>query len=92
MVWLPSVQLTVLQEQFIGIGYEVQEGLKIGFVFTFIELIIKGAFFGIGFVFFFLFDEEFGRQHFPAEVTVVEGGVVDAFIQDLELGDGKFSG
>ena len=70
-------------EQFVGVGYEVEEGLEVCFVFAFVEFVIESAFFGICFVLFFLFDEQFGGQDFAAEVAVVEGGIVDAFVEDL---------
>ena len=80
----------VLAQQFVRIGDEVEEGLEVGFVFSFIEFIVEGAFFGVGLVFFFLFDEKFGGEDFAAEVAVVEGGVVDAFVECLQLRYSEF--
>ena len=73
----------VLQKEFIGVGDEVEEGLEVGFVFSFVQFVIECAFLRIGFVLFFLFDEEFGGEYFAAEVAIVEGCVVDAFVEDL---------
>jgi len=81
-----------LNEKFIGVGDEVEEGLEVGFVFSFVQFVIEGAFLRIGFVLFLLFDKEFGGEYFAAEVAVVEGGVVNAFVEDLQLRDGKFCG
>ena len=66
--------------------------MKIRLVFSFIELVEEGAFFGACFIFFFLFDQQFGGKDFPAEVPVVEIGVIDAFVEDLELRDGEAGG
>ena len=82
--------LRVLDQEFVGVGDEIEERLEIGFVFPFVQLIIEGALFRVGLVLFFLLDQEFGRQYFPAEVAVVEGRIVDAFVEGLELGDGEF--
>ena len=72
-----------LEEQFIRVGYEIEEGLEIGFIFPFVQFVIESAFFGIGLIFFFLFDEEFGGKNFAAEIPVVECGVIDPFVEDL---------
>ena len=69
-----------LHQQFIRVGDEVKEGVEVGLVFSFVEAIEEGAFFGAGLIFFLLFDEQFGGEDFAAEVTVIEFGVVDAFI------------
>ena len=69
-----------LKEKFIRVGDEVEEGLEVGFVFSFVQFVIEGAFLRIGFILFLLFDEEFGGEYFAAEVAVVEGGVVNAFV------------
>ena len=78
------------EQEFVGVGDEVEEGLEVGFVFSFIQLVVERALFGVGFVLFLLFDQQLGRQHFAAEVAVVEGGIVDAFVEGLQLWDGEF--
>ena len=45
------------QQEFVRVGYEIEEGVEIGFVLPFIEPVEVGAFFGAGLIFFFLFDE-----------------------------------
>ena len=72
-----------LEEQFIRVGYEVEEGLEIGFILPFVQFVIEGALFRIGFILFFLFDEEFGGEDFAAEVPVIECRVIDPFVEDL---------
>ena len=57
--------------------------MEIGFIFSFVEAVEEGAFFRAGLVFFLLLDEQFGGEDFAAEVAVVEGGVVDAFVEGL---------
>ena len=57
--------------------------MEIGFVFSFVQAIEEGAFFGACFVFFFLFYEQFGGEDLAAEVAVIEIGVVDAFVENL---------
>ena len=81
-----------LHKQFIRVGNEVQEGVKVGLVFSFVEAVEEGAFFGAGLILFFLFDQQFGGEDFAAEVAVIEVGVVDAFVKDLELWDGEARG
>jgi hypothetical protein len=78
-----------LYQEFVGVGDEVEEGVEVGLVFSFVEAVKEGAFFGAGFIFFLLLDEQFGGEDFAAEVAVIEVGVVDAFVEDLELGDGE---
>ncbi len=81
-----------LQQQFIRVGDEVEEGLEIGLVLPLIQLVVEGAFFGIGFVFFALLDEQLGGEDLAAEVAVIECRVVDPFVEGLELGDREFGG
>jgi len=45
------------QQEFVRVGYEIEEGVEISFVLPFIEPVEVGAFFGAGLIFFFLFDE-----------------------------------
>jgi len=66
--------------------------VKVGLVFSFVEAVEEGAFFGAGFILFFLFDEQFGGEDLAAEVAVIEAGVVDTFVKDLELRDGEARG
>ena len=61
--------------------------MKVSLVFPFVEPVEEGAFFGAGLIFLFLFDEEFGREDFATEVPVIEVGIIDAFVEDLELGN-----
>ena len=63
--------------------------MEIGFIFSFVEAVEEGAFFRAGLIFFFLFDEQSCGEDFAAEVAVIEVGIVDAFVEDLELGDGE---
>lgn len=66
--------------------------MKVCLVFSPVQAVVEGAFFGAGFIFLFLFDDQFGGEDFAAEVTIIEVGIVDAFIEDLELWDGKAGG
>jgi len=72
-----------LEKQFIRVGYEIEEGLEVRFILSFVQFVIEGALFGIGFILFFLFDEEFGGEDFAAEVAVIECRVIDPFVEDL---------
>ena len=72
-----------LDKQLIRVGDEVQEGVKVGLVFSFVEAVEEGAFFGARLILLFLFDQQFGGEDFAAEVAVIEVGVVDAFVKDL---------
>jgi len=44
----------------VRIGYEIEKGLEIGLVFSFVKLVIEGALLGTLLVLFFLFDEQSG--------------------------------
>jgi hypothetical protein len=79
-------------QQFIRIGDEIEEGVEVGLIFPFVEAVKKGTFFGAGFILLFLFDEQFCGEDFSAEVAVIEPGIVDAFVKDLELWDGETRG
>ena len=78
------------EQQFIRIGNEVEESLEIGFILPLVQLVIEGAFFGIGLILFFLLDQQFSRKDFAAKIPIVESGVVDPFIEDLQLGNREF--
>ena len=80
------------EQKFVGIGDEIEECLEVSLVFSFVEPVVEGAFFGIGFIFFFLFDQQFGGQNLAAEVPVVECGLVDTFVEDLKLGNSESRG
>ena len=43
-------------KEFVGVGDEIEEGLKIRLVFPFVQFVIEGSFFGVGFILFFLLD------------------------------------
>src|ERR1700743_3772898 len=54
-------------QQLIGVGNEIEEGVEIRFIFSLIEEIEKGAFFGAGFVLLFLLDKQLGGEALSAE-------------------------
>ena len=45
------------EQEFVRVGYKIEEGVEIGFVLSFVQPVEVGAFFRAGFIFFFLFDE-----------------------------------
>jgi len=45
------------EQEFVRVGYEIEEGVEIGLVFPFIQPVEIGSLFRARLVFFFLFDE-----------------------------------
>lgn len=77
----------ILHQQFVGVGDEVKKGVEVSLIFPFVKPVEEGAFFGAALVFFFLFEEQFGGEDFTTEVAVIKIGIVDTFIEDLQLRD-----
>ena len=45
------------EQEFVRVGYKIEEGVEIGLVLSFVQPVEVGAFFRAGFILFFLFDE-----------------------------------
>jgi hypothetical protein len=45
------------EQEFVRVGYEIEEGMEIGLVFPFIQPVEVGSLFRAGLILFFLFDE-----------------------------------